>query len=324
MSPLITENTLIPSRTPGISLHLRRKRRRDAAAFGPDRTLLLMHGATLRAESLYDVPVGQGAFMDVLAEAGHDVWALNVRGFGASTRPAGMLGAADAAPPQVSTAEAVEDLGAAVDHILQAQGLDRLTLIGMSWGGTVTGAYTAAHGGQIARLVLIAPQWLSEGRPRIDPGGTIPAYRNFDVQAFRARWLEGVPAEAQQEILPDDWFARWAEVMLGSDPHAQNGIVRAPAGVIQDVRSFWAAGRPFYEPGRITAPVLLLHAEWDLDVPLRAMAALFQRLTAARYRRWVEIGEGTHMVVMERNRWQVLHAILGFLHPATAGAAAEA
>ena len=40
---------------------------------------------------------------------------------------------------------------------------------------------------------------------------------------------------------------------------------------------------------------------------------LFGRLSAAPYRRWVEIGAGTHMVVLERNRWQVLQAVVAFL-----------
>jgi pimeloyl-ACP methyl ester carboxylesterase len=313
MTALHTENLAIASDTPGISLHLRHKRRADIAQFGPERTVLLMHGATLPAESLFDVQVGQGAFMDVLAEAGFDVYALNVRGFGASTRPPGMEGAPDAAPPQVRTEVAVRDLGAAVAHILAAHALPQLVLIGMSWGGTVTGAYTAAHPEHIAKLVLIAPQWLSDGPPRIDPGGPLQAYRRFDVRAFHARWLESVPPHRHEEILPPTWFERWVDIMLASDPAESGGIIRAPAGVIQDVREYWAVGRPFYDPGAITAPVLLLHAEWDLDVPQPRMAALFQRLSQARYRRWIEIGEGTHMVVMEKNRWQVLQEILNFL-----------
>ncbi|WP_373321857.1 alpha/beta hydrolase, partial [Gluconobacter cerinus] len=66
-------------------------------------------------------------------------------------------------------------------------------------------------------------------------------------------------------------------------------------------------------PEKITVPVLLLHAEWDLDVTTQQMRNLFSRFLNASYRRWIEIGEGTHMVVMERNRWQVLEEILLFL-----------
>lgn len=323
MTRIITENCLIAADEPGIELHIRRKYRADRAPFTPATTILLMHGATLPAESLYDVDVGQGAFMDVLADAGFDVHALNVRGFGASTRPPGMRGAPDAAPPQVRTDVAVRDLSTAIDHILAARGLPRLSLIGMSWGGTVSGAYTAAHNERIEKLTLIAPQWLSDGPPRIDPGGTLQAYRRFDVRAFRTRWLEGVPAHRHDEILPPAWFERWAEVMLASDRDARDGIVNAPAGVIQDVREYWAVGRPFYDPAAITVPVLLLHGEWDLDVPLPRMQALFLRLSNAAYRRWVEIGEGTHMVVMETNRWQVLDAIRAFLTMSPPDAAAS-
>ena len=100
MTNLLTENLHIPSDTAGIALHLRHKRRTDIQTFGPQRTILLMHGATLPSESLFDVPVGDGSFMDILAQDGFDVYALNVRGFGGSTRPGGMEGAPEDAPPQ--------------------------------------------------------------------------------------------------------------------------------------------------------------------------------------------------------------------------------
>lgn len=313
MTNLLMENLFIPSDTADISLHLRHKRRADIKTFDPQRTILLMHGATLPAESLFDVPVGEGAFMDVLSREGFDVYALNVRGFGGSTRPDGMGGAPEAALPQVRTETAVRDLSTAVDYLLATLAIPRLCLIGMSWGGTVTGAYTAAHNDKVEKLTLIAPQWINDGVSRLDPGGPVPAYRRFNVQAFRQRWLEGAPEQKREEILPAGWFEQWAAVILASDPAEQDGVIRAPAGVIQDVRDYWSAGKAFYSPEKITVPVLLLHAEWDLDVTTQQMGNLFPRFLNAPYRRWTEIGEGTHMVVMERNRWQVLEEILLFL-----------
>jgi hypothetical protein len=41
--------------------------------------------------------------------------------------------------------------------------------------------------------------------------------------------------------------------------------------------------------------------------------AVFGKLQSAPYRRWVEIGEGTHSVFLEKNRWQVFCAVDGFL-----------
>ena len=41
--------------------------------------------------------------------------------------------------------------------------------------------------------------------------------------------------------------------------------------------------------------------------------AYFTKLTAAPYKRFVEIGEGTHTVMLEKNRMQFFRQILGFL-----------
>ncbi|WP_258169052.1 alpha/beta hydrolase [Paenibacillus sp. AR247] len=60
-------------------------------------------------------------------------------------------------------------------------------------------------------------------------------------------------------------------------------------------------------------PVLLVHAEWDIDVPLDLAQNFFTSLTGAVYRRWVEIGEGTHMVLLEKNRMQAFQAIRSFM-----------
>jgi alpha-beta hydrolase superfamily lysophospholipase len=73
------------------------------------------------------------------------------------------------------------------------------------------------------------------------------------------------------------------------------------------------AGKPVYDPGAIRVPVLLSHAEWDADVSIGRTPAFFLRLTGAPYRRWAEAGEGTHLVILENNRVQILGAILRFI-----------
>ena len=89
-SVLLRETYLINSDTPGIQLQLIRKRRRDAGRASSSTTLMLIHGATFPSESLFDVPVDGASFMDVLATAGFDVWAVDARCYGGSTRSAEM------------------------------------------------------------------------------------------------------------------------------------------------------------------------------------------------------------------------------------------
>ena len=60
-------------------------------------------------------------------------------------------------------------------------------------------------------------------------------------------------------------------------------------------------------------PTLLVNAEWDADTPTYMAAALFPRLVNAPYKRYVEIGEGTHTVIMEKNRMQLFREVQLFL-----------
>lgn len=309
-----TENLTIDSDTPGIRLHLRHKRLASRTHFAADRTVLLMHGATFASASLFDVPATGGSLMDNLAVAGFDVYAVDARGYGGSTRPAEMDGPPEASPPLVHTETAVRDLGAAVDHVLESARVPRLNLIGMSWGGSVTGAYTTSHNDKVAKLVLIAPQWLALGPATRDTGGALGAYRRVSVHAFRQRWLAAAPEAKRDELVSTEVFKAWTEVTLASDPAAGvTGMIRAPSGAMADMREYWTARRPVYDLGDIRVPVLLTHAEWDADVPRERVRAVWQGLTNARYRRFVEFGEGTHMLILEKTRGQLISTISGFL-----------
>ena len=48
--------------------------------------------------------------------------------------------------------------------------------------------------------------------------------------------------------------------------------------------------------------------------------AYFAKLTSAPYKRFVQLGEGTHTVMLEKNRMQFFHEILGFLDESDATA----
>jgi hypothetical protein len=43
-------------------------------------------------------------------------------------------------------------------------------------------------------------------------------------------------------------------------------VLRAPNGVLQDMRNYWVAGKALYDPGDIHVPTLLIHAEWDAEL----------------------------------------------------------
>jgi len=310
----ISEDLLIPSDTAGIELHLRNKRPATLNGFSERRTVVLMHGATYCSISLFDVPFEGVSFLDHFALAGYDVYAVDVRGYGGSSRPPELEKPADEHAPVVRTETGVRDLSCAIDFVLERRGLERLNLFAMSWGGSVAGSYTTLNNRLVRKLALLAPQWLSATPSKIDPGGRLGAYRLIDLKKVKQHWLADVPEEKREDFPPDGWFEQWAETTLATDPlnAVQAGAIRAVNGPVVDAREYWSAGRKIYEPSQIAVPVLLVHGEWDRSVPIESALDYFKQLKGARYRRWVEIGEGTHMIALEKNRFQVFDAVQQF------------
>ena len=311
---IIAETRLIPTATDGVQLQLINKRPDNLRHFSPERTLVMMHGATFSAASLFDVAVDGVSFMDVLAGAGYDVWAVDARGYGGSTRPPEMSRPPEGAAPLTPARVAVADLSAGIDFVRRHRSVARLGLLGMSWGATVAGALASELGEVVEKLVLVTPLWLSRLPLRIDPGGPLGAYRVVDPKAYGAAWRAAAPEHARQALIPEEWFEAWVEATLATDldsPAADT--IRAPSGAVQDIRDHWTAGTPIYDPAAIACPVLVVCAEWDVDVRFDMAQDLFVRLTGAPYKRLVEIGQGTHMVLMERNRRQAFDAVVAFL-----------
>jgi len=312
---IVTEDLRIPSDTPGIELCVRNKRPASLNTFSNEKTIVMVHGATYPIGSLYDVKLDGFTFLDYLASHGYDVYAVDVRGYGSSTRPPEMEQPADLNPPLIRTETGIRDLGAAVDCVLERRNLTKVNVLGMSWGGTVAGAYTSQNNDKVNKLTLIAPQWLSTNPVPIDTGGPLGSYRLVAVASTKERWLGAAPEHKRGDLIPKGWFEQWVKATLDSDPGYPDHI-RATNGPILDIREYWTAGKAFYNPEEITVPVLLIHAEWDIDVPLELAQNFFTSLTGAAYRRWVEIGEGTHMVLLEKNRLQAFQAIQSFLDEA--------
>jgi pimeloyl-ACP methyl ester carboxylesterase len=319
---LVTEEFMIPAADPGIQLYVRNKRSARLTSFNPANVVLFVHGATYPAETAFDLQLDGLSWMDYIAQRGYDVYLVDVRGYGRSSRPPEMDQPAANNKPIVNTDTAARDYGSAVDFVLKRRGIDKLTVLGWSWGTAITAYYTSKNNAKVNRLVLYAPVWLRQSKSLTDSGGALGAYRTVTVDAARKRKEAGLAPG--RNPMPDAWFEDWAKATFASDPvgaKANPQYVRAPNGVVQDGRDFWSAGKPMYDPSDIRVPTMLILAEWDADTPLYMAQTLFPQLVNAEPKRLVIIGAGTHSIIMEKNRMQLFREVQMFLDEARRGEA---
>jgi len=313
---VVTEEFMVPAADPGIQLFVRNKHPEGVTKFTKERIVLFVHGATYPSETGFDIALDGLSWMDFVAKQGWDVYITDLRGYGRSTRPPEMDQPPDKNPPIVNTDVAIKDVSTVVDYILKRRGVERINLLGWSWGTTIMGAYTAKNNAKVERLVLYAPLWLLKNPPPIGGQGPLGAYRSVAGDAARQRGLRGIPADRQEEISPKAWFDQWWAANLNSDPEGaaqKPPVLRAPNGIIEDLRKYWMSDKPYFDPSEITVPTLVILAEWDQDTPPYMAQAVFEKLTKPKVKRIVMIGEGTHAVALEKNRVQLFREVQLFL-----------
>jgi pimeloyl-ACP methyl ester carboxylesterase len=207
-----------------------------------------------------------------------------------------------------------------VDFILKRRGIARLNLLGWSWGTTLTATYTTQNPGKVARLALYAPVWIRTTPSLLTrPPGPLGAYRTVTREQATTRWYTGVAEDKKAALIPAGWLDAWLDATFASDPVGAKmnpPALRAPNGVAQDGDEFFGAGKPYYDPAKVTVPTLLVHAEWDHDTPPYMAQTLFPLLVNAHGKRYVQLPEGTHHIMMERNRLMLFDAVQAFLDEA--------
>jgi pimeloyl-ACP methyl ester carboxylesterase len=180
--------------------------------------VLMLTGATQPAMVPFDLPYEDYSWMTYLANAGFDVFAMDLQGYGLSTRPAVMddpcnaalsaqsllippLAAAGVCPPEFANLTPYnnlltwsysewDEIDSVVNYILAARHRESLSLIGWSQGGPRAGGYASKHPEKVDRLFLYAPAY-----NRLDPTSPTGAFPRTGspisvntVAAFYARW----------------------------------------------------------------------------------------------------------------------------------------
>ncbi|MBA4096339.1 MAG: alpha/beta hydrolase [Rhodospirillum sp.] len=329
---LATEEFMVDAGDPGVQLYVRNKHPVDLTQVPSGHVLLYVHGATQPSEATFDLQLEGLSWMDYIASRGWDVYLMDARGYGGSTRSPELLQSDAIEAPIVSTDIKVRDAEAVIGFILKRRGEPRISLLGWSWGTIVVGAYAATHTDKVGSLVLHAPVWC-QGSCEFDPhlaearSDSSETRRELglvvesSMEGARNRMQAGVPYDRRDELLPLESFAAWSAAALATDPVGATQtppVLRVPPGVNQDSQASWDQGKSYYDPGKITAPTLVVVAEWDDSTPPDGAKALHDSLASSAHRRFVELKEGSHMMLLEKNRMSLFEAVQQFLDTASA------
>ena len=291
------------------------------------RVALFVHGAGTPAEVAFDVPYRDYSWMRYLAEAGFDVFSMDMTGYGRSTRPAAMndpcnlsreqqaafvpsllAAPCDAGYPHQMTTIASDwnDLNAVVESVRAMRRVDRISLLAWSLGGPRAGGYTAQHPEKVEKLVLLAPAY--NRATAAAPAAQVPANgaaMNTQSHAeFTAQWDRQVGCPDQYEPAASD--SVWAE-MIASDPVGATwsaGVRRAPQVTV------W--GWTQAAVAKMQTPALLVSGAHDKQVNPDRVRELYADLGSPQ-KVFIDLACSSHNAMWEKNHLLLFRASLEWL-----------
>jgi len=308
--------------------------------------VLMIAGATQPSMSIYDVPFKDYSWMTYLAQAGFDVFAMDLTGYGLSPRPAmddpcnasivqqlALLipnPLANTCPPSYAFKMAIQsdwdEIDTVVDYLRKSRGVDRVSLVGWSRGGPRIGGYTARHGEKVEKLVLYSPAAYDRDRTSSEPPRDPVTHRLIpepgilmqvqNVKGILANWDSNWKPQIPEECVPafePDIRDVVGSSCLESDPLGStwgtDGVWRAP---VQNTLWGWNAT----DAGKIIAPTLIIRGLRDVQALEPPQRLLFADLKAAQ-KVFVRVACAGHQLLFENQHMILLRASEKWLRDGT-------
>lgn len=233
--------------------------------------VVLVHALGLDWRMWHDV-------MEPLAR-GRRVFAYDIRGHGVAAGSPGPF--------------TMDDTAADLVGVLDALGLDRAHVVGLSYGGGIAQTAAVRHPDRFASLALLATT-------------------DYPFDAFEGRARSGEVDGMAAQVVPSltRWFTPEALAVNGSGVrYAREQVLR---GNPVDWAAAWRAFKGVDVQGRLAglgAPVLVLAGEQDASTTPQIMRGIAERIPASTYQ---ELPGTPHMQTLERP--ELVAAVLdGFL-----------
>jgi pimeloyl-ACP methyl ester carboxylesterase len=276
------------------------------------KVLLLIHGYSFPGSAAFDTDHGDCSLMRHFARAGWDAFALDLEGFGQSTRPP-LMDSPTAFPDSkapIRTDVTLRDVERVVDFISALRGVEQVHLLGWSQGATLEASrYAIQHPEEVTRLVLFAPSYENTMTPeeREKSAGESEAEKVFHSVPAVKRWA-GLGTE--EEWVAPGCFEANRDALLASDPKSGElgGAIRVPAGRSMDED----LAAPHFDAAKITMPTLVIRGDADTYATREDSQKLVNAL-GSTVKEYVEVPGAGHFLHLENVNIQFYDAVQKFL-----------
>ena len=315
----------------GVKVFVREIEAKDYASNVP--AVLLLHGARVPGLASFDLQVPGGSLAADLVARGLVVYVMDVRGYGASTRPREMEGPMNAHAPLVRSNEAARDIGEVVNWICARRHVEKVALLGWATGGQWAGYYASLYPEKVSALILLNSLYggsalhpmMGQGSDMEDPKHpaqfnpeSCGAYRLNSEKSLFGVWDRSIPLEDKDAWRDPAVAKAYAAAALASDPTSETRTppsFRSPCGAMED--SFYlATGRQLWDASLVTAPALVLASELDFWARSADRELLQAHLVHAARVKVVVLKGATHFVHLDRpehGRTQLLEEVVGWI-----------
>jgi pimeloyl-ACP methyl ester carboxylesterase len=296
------------------------------------KVVLFVHGATFPSVPDFDLPFENYSWMEHLARAGFDVFAMDLTGYGESTRPFPMNDPCNTSPSSASdgkSGEAIimpypltapcaptypfvlntsqtdwDDMNAVVDYLRARRHVDRINLIAWSQGGQRAGGYAALYPNKVDKMVLLAPVYFPTRTPTNPPSPIpqpgYPYTVTTQYHAYVERWFPGVLCENQYDpaILPAVWASYMKYDALGATWDGMTADGAPGLGVVR-APTYTSFGWNASMAAKVKAPTVLLSGVNDQQIPSEGVVQLCNDLGSTQ-KVFVSVACGSHNIPYER------------------------
>ncbi len=267
-------------KVPGGAVHVWEVSMESKATGAP--VVVFLHGGTWSGRPNFDTGFEDYSTMEHFAKAGWDTFAFDARGYGESTDPEG--------DSWSEAADAVKDLRATVERIKELRSVERVHLVGWSWGSQIAALFAQTYPDLTARIVLYGTRWKPlEGAP----DAPSEPFRTSTLEDAKADFIEGCCDPALVEF--------YAKAAIAADPDSPNGVFRD-----------YFEGLPIIDPKKCTCPTLVIAGEHEAEHSIGDITLLFEAL-ACRDKQLAVVPGGGHAVHLEKGRHRWRATVLSFL-----------